>query len=100
MIEINGLVDVAHVQMHMPHAGFLGHGHIQAIIIRELPCGSQIAIRVNLNRALTNPGERILIQPKDVVLLKYTLGEEVGNVFLSLIQFNFLWGLGGNGFNR
>jgi hypothetical protein len=35
-----------------------------------------------------------------VVLLKYTLGEEVGNVFLSLIQFNFLWGLGGNGFNR
>ena len=72
----------------------------QAIIIRELPCGSQIAIRVNLNRALTNPGERILIQPKDVVLLKYTLGEEVGNVFLSLIQFNFLWGLGGNGFNR
>jgi hypothetical protein len=65
-------------------------------VIRELPCGSQIAIKVNLNRALQNPGERILIQPKDVIVLRYTLEEEVGNVFLSLIQFNFLWGLGGN----
>ncbi|MFN7865996.1 MAG: hypothetical protein ACK5TX_01200, partial [Planctomyces sp.] len=72
----------------------------QAIIIRELPCGSQIAIKVNLNRALTNPGERILIQPKDFIVLKYTLGEEVGNVFLSLVQLNFLWGLGGNGLNN
>jgi protein involved in polysaccharide export with SLBB domain len=68
----------------------------EAIVIRELPCGSQIAIKVNLNRALQNPGERILIQPKDVIVLRYTLEEEVGNVFLSLIQFNFLWGLGGN----
>ncbi len=68
----------------------------EAIVIRELPCGSQISIKVNLNRALQNPGERILIQPKDVIVLRYTLEEEVGNVFLSLIQFNFLWGLGGN----
>jgi len=35
-----------------------------------------------------------------MIVLKYTLGEEVGNVFLSLIQFNFLWVLGGNGLHN
>ncbi|MFM7039514.1 MAG: polysaccharide biosynthesis/export family protein [Planctomycetaceae bacterium] len=72
----------------------------KAIIIRELACGDQIAIKVDLNKALTDPGERILIQPKDVVVLQYTLDEEIGNVFLNLIQFNFLWSLGGNGFGN
>lgn len=71
----------------------------EAIVIRELPCGDQIAIKIDLNRALENKGERILIQPNDVVMLRYTLTEEVGNVALSLMQFNFLWGLGGNGLN-
>ncbi len=70
-----------------------------AIIIRELPCGSQISMRVNLNRALQNPRERVIIQPGDVIVVRYTLGDEIGNVLLNLFQFNFLWGLGGNAFN-
>lgn len=70
-----------------------------AIVIRELPCGSQISMRVNLNQALQNPRERVIIQPGDFIVVRYTLGEEIGNVLLNLIQFNFLWGLGGNSFN-
>lgn len=71
----------------------------EAIVCRELPCGSQIAIKVDLNRALQNRAERILIKPGDVIVLRYTLGEEIGNVILSLIQFNFLFnGFNGNGF--
>ncbi|MEY3459572.1 MAG: hypothetical protein RL215_2729 [Planctomycetota bacterium] len=72
----------------------------KAIIIRELACGDQIAIKVDLNKALRDPSERILIQPRDVIVLQYTLEEEIGNVFLSLIQFNFLWSLGGNNFGN
>lgn len=72
----------------------------QAIVIRELPCGSQIAIKVDLNKALADRSERILIQPNDVIVVKYTLGEEVGNALLNLIQFNFLFnGFSGNGLN-
>lgn len=67
----------------------------EAIVIRELACGNTIAIKVDLNQALRDSSQRILIQPKDVVVLKYTLHEEIGNTFLSLIQFNFLF----NGFN-
>lgn len=70
----------------------------EVIIVRELPCGNQITMKVDLNRALQNRSERILIQPNDVVMLRYTIGEEVGNVLLSLIQFNFLFsGFSGNG---
>lgn len=64
----------------------------EAIIVRELPCGSSIAMKVDLNRALENPSERVLIQPNDVVLVRYTLAEEVGNVLLNVFQFNYLLG--------
>ncbi|MCA9062931.1 MAG: polysaccharide biosynthesis/export family protein [Planctomycetaceae bacterium] len=71
----------------------------EAIVMRELPCGSQIAIKIDLNRALANPSERILIQPGDVIMVRYTIAEEIGNVLLNLIQFNFLLnGLSGSGF--
>ena len=67
----------------------------QAIIVRKLPDGGQIPIRVDLNRALTDSSERILIQPDDIVIVRYTVAEEVINTALSLLQFNFLYGLGG-----
>lgn len=68
----------------------------RAIIIRKLADGGQLPIRVDLNKALTDPSERILIQPDDVVIVRYTCGEEVINTALGLIQFNFLYGLGGS----
>ncbi|MBL8818303.1 MAG: polysaccharide biosynthesis/export family protein [Planctomyces sp.] len=71
----------------------------EAVVIRELPCGNQISIKVDLNKALASRSERILIQPNDVIVLRYTLAEEVGNVMLNLFQFNFLLnGFSGNGF--
>ncbi len=66
----------------------------RAIIIRKLADGGQIPISVDLNRALTDSSERILIQPEDVVIVRYTCAEEVINTALGLVQFNFLYGLG------
>jgi protein involved in polysaccharide export with SLBB domain len=66
----------------------------EAIVIRELPCGSSIAMKIDLNRALENPSERIIIQPNDVVMVRYTLAEELGNVFINLFQINYLLGAG------
>lgn len=69
------------------------------LIIRQLPCGNQISIKVDLNKALQNRSERILIQPDDFVMLRYKIGEELANVALSLVQFNFLFsGFSGGGF--
>ena len=64
----------------------------QVIIMRELPCDNQIAIKVDLNRAIGNKSERVLIKPGDVILLRYTLAEEFGNLILNMLQFNILLG--------
>ena len=66
----------------------------EAVVVRELACGNSIAMKVDLNRALENPSERILIQPNDVILVRYTLAEEVGNVLLNAFQINYLLGAG------
>ncbi|MEZ6054854.1 MAG: polysaccharide biosynthesis/export family protein [Planctomycetaceae bacterium] len=65
-----------------------------AIVVRKLCDGGQIPIRVNLKRALKDPRQRIIIQPEDVLIVRYKVSEEVLNTALSLVQFNFLF----NGF--
>ena len=61
-------------------------------MIRKLPDGSSIPIKIDLNHALTDSSERILIQPDDIVMVRYTCGEEVINTVLSLLQINILTG--------
>ena len=68
----------------------------EAIIVRDLPCGGSIAMKVDLKRALENRSERILIKPGDMIILRYTLCEEITNTALSLFQINYLLGSGLN----
>lgn len=79
---------------NMMGAGGQGGGGIfppsRVIILREAPGGRQIPIRVDLNRALTDVSHRILIKPKDVVILQNTVAEDFANVLLGLISFNYL----------
>jgi Polysaccharide biosynthesis/export protein len=71
----------------------------RALILRKLPGKRQITIKVDLCRALSEPRERILIQPGDTIIVQYTIFEELGNAALSLIRFNFLFnGFQGGGF--
>lgn len=66
----------------------------EVIVMRELPCDNQIAIRIDLNKAIADKSERILIKPGDVVMLRYTVAEEWGNLLLNLLQFNYILGSG------
>jgi len=54
----------------------------RAIVLRQED-GEQIAIRINLKKAMLDPAERILIQPDDIVLLEYTPYEVVMNMLLN-----------------
>ena len=69
----------------------------RAIVVRQLPnnCG-EIVIRVDLARALTDPRERILVQPEDVIIVQYTVCEEVANTAISLLPALLLRGSFGN----
>ncbi len=64
----------------------------QLIVLRQLPCGQQLAIKVDLDQAIRDPSQRILVQPDDVLILRYKLMEELGNVALSLFQVNYFLG--------
>ena len=70
----------------------------RAIIVRKIPGMGEIPIRVDLNRALTDPSQRVLIQPEDVIIVQFTCCEEIVNAALNLVQFNFLYGIGGQAF--
>lgn len=55
-------------------------------VIRRTPGCGQIAINVNLNRALRDPRERILVQAGDVLILQSTMCEALTQYFNN--QFN------------
>ncbi|NQT12195.1 MAG: polysaccharide biosynthesis/export family protein [Planctomycetes bacterium] len=70
--------------------GNVGLAPSRAIVVRKLDCGGQVPIQINLNKALPDPSERILIQPEDLIIVRYTLFEELYNTVLNLFQFNIL----------
>jgi LPXTG-motif cell wall-anchored protein len=57
-------------------------------VIRRTPNGGQIPISVDLNRALIDPRERILIQPGDVLILQETKFEAMARYFNDIFNFN------------
>ncbi len=67
----------------------------RAVILRKTPGKGEIPILINLKRTLSNPNERILVQPGDVIIVEYTVMEEVVNTIFSIVRVNFLL----NGFN-
>jgi protein involved in polysaccharide export with SLBB domain len=63
-------------------------------IVRPTPCGKQVVIRVDLDRALRDPRERILIQPKDLLVLQECPQEAFGRYLYEILNFPFhyvLW---------
>lgn len=62
----------------------------RGIIVRKLPDGQILPIRVDLNRALIDPRERVIVQPNDMVMLFYTPKELAGNILVSFVNFTFL----------
>jgi protein involved in polysaccharide export with SLBB domain len=60
-------------------------------VIRRTPGGGQVNIRVDLNRALQDPRERILIMPNDLIILQNTIGEAVAQYFSNrFFELNFV----------
>ncbi len=62
----------------------------RVIILREMPDGRQLPIRVDLARAMVDKKERILIQPNDVVMLQFKPHQAAFNGVLNALNFNVL----------
>lgn len=63
----------------------------RVLILRKLPNGQQIEIRVDLVRAKHDKRERILIQPGDFVQLQYRPGDYVANYVLNVFRINLFF---------
>jgi protein involved in polysaccharide export with SLBB domain len=61
------------------------------IILRRTPDGGQVPIRVDLNRAMRDPRERIILVNGDVVLLQQTLDEAVARYLADIFRFEAVW---------
>lgn len=64
----------------------------RVIILRELPDGEQIAIRVDLDKAMVDEKERIYIQSGDLVMLHFKPHEAVFNGVLNFVGFTYVTG--------
>ncbi|MCY3007983.1 MAG: polysaccharide biosynthesis/export family protein [Planctomycetota bacterium] len=51
-------------------------------VLRKTPCNGQITISVDLAKANVDPRERILVQPGDILILRYKPSEEIINFSL------------------
>ena len=51
----------------------------QLFVLRKTPCGGQVSIAVDLNRAINNPAARPLVQAGDILVLMYKPEEELLN---------------------
>ena len=59
-----------------------GFGRVQPgqlFIVRKTPCGDQVIIDVDLNRAIRDPRSRPLIQADDTLVLQYRPVEDLVN---------------------
>jgi hypothetical protein len=59
-------------------------------VLRRTPGGGQIPIRIDLNRALHDRRERVLIQPGDVVILQQTVAEALAQYFTQVFRLDIL----------
>ena len=48
-------------------------------VLRKTPCNGQITIEIDLAKANVDPRERILVQPGDILILRYKPSEEILN---------------------
>lgn len=58
------------------------------IVLRKIPGGGQVPIRIDLNKAVRDPSQRVRIQPGDYVILQYKCHEAVA----AFIERNLLAG--------
>ncbi len=64
----------------------------RVLILRKLPNGEQLPIRVDLAKAMVDPTERIRVMPGDYIMMYYKPGEMTTNAVLNFFNFSWVFG--------
>ena len=73
-----------------PRSGPLGFPRFPAselTIVRNRPGANSQNIRVDLQRAYSDPSQRVLVRPGDTLILNYKPQEQAGNVGIGVLRY-------------
>jgi Polysaccharide biosynthesis/export protein len=88
---VNGGFNVNNLSGALIPPGMGGPSPSLLSVLRKTPCGGQVVIRVDLNRALQDPRERVVVQPGDFLILQETPKEAVVRYFIQVFKFTSFW---------
>jgi hypothetical protein len=89
---VNGATAVSNLSGQLIQPGIGNPSPALLNVLRKTPHDGQVNIRVDLDRALRDPKERILVQPGDVLVLQEKPCEALARYFSqTFLNFNILW---------
>jgi len=89
---LNGAFGGSNLSGRLVEPGFGGPSPRLLTVLRKLPDGHEVALEVDLFRALHDPSVNILVQPGDLLILQDTPAQGVARFFgwlLDRLYFNF-----------
>jgi protein involved in polysaccharide export with SLBB domain len=87
-ILVSGGIATSNLDGRVVAPGLGGPSPKLLTVLRRLPNGRQVPIRVDLHRALRDPRENLVIAPGDVLILQETKGQAIGRYFTDVFSFN------------
>jgi hypothetical protein len=85
---LNGGLNTSNLNGAVISAGIGNPSPSLLSVLRETPGGGQVTIRVDLNEAVRDPRENLLVQAGDVLILQETPDEAVTRYFTQVFQIN------------
>jgi protein involved in polysaccharide export with SLBB domain len=86
---VNGGINASNLSGQIVAPGVGNPSPSLLTVIRKLPGDTQVAIRVDLNQALQDPRENILIGPNDMLILQETPGEAATRYATQVFSLRF-----------
>jgi protein involved in polysaccharide export with SLBB domain len=85
---LNGGVNTSNLSGAITGSGVGNPSPSLLAVIRQTPNGGQVAIRVDLNQAVRDPRENILVQAGDILILQETPDEAITRYISQTVQLN------------
>jgi protein involved in polysaccharide export with SLBB domain len=87
---VNGGINQNNLSGAIVQSGLGSPSPSSVTILRRTAHHGQVKIRVDLNRALNDPQENLLIAAGDVIIMQETVGEALTRYFTTIFRFNFV----------
>lgn len=85
---LNGALNSSNISGAVIQSGLGNPSPSLLSVLRQTPNGGQVNIRVDLNRAMRDPRENILVQGGDILILQETQDEAITRYLTQTFRFN------------